>query len=386
MSEQTGREAPASTVLRVHFHFSGEGEVYERLLALLHEATPRVHALPPFAAELDVSGALRYHDTDAAGLAAMIQLRAAGLHGVSSSVGIAPTRSLALMAADRTAPGCITTVGPDPETVQEFLRPCKVGALPGVGPAVARTLARYGLHTIGALADASLLTVQRILGAATGRLLHERARGIDPRPVEPHEPARSLSASHACPRDELDALAHRNALLALAEGLGQRLRTTGDAAAALSLQVRYADRSTTTRSRALSVPSNHTPALTATAYEMYDRLGLQRARVRTLALRAESLQPADTVAHQLSLDPQDDRAHAAEAAADRVRARFGPAALTAASLAVPGRTTSPRDRAASRHPMRTQGPAGAGLSEAAHSVGPRTPRPETPLAHRSRDQ
>ncbi|MGW7079811.1 DNA polymerase thumb domain-containing protein [Streptomyces sp. NPDC054866] len=37
------------------------------------------------------------------------------------------------------------------------------------------------MTTIGALADASLATLQRILGASTGRTLYERAHGQDPR-------------------------------------------------------------------------------------------------------------------------------------------------------------------------------------------------------------
>ncbi|MCM2387370.1 hypothetical protein [Streptomyces albipurpureus] len=52
--------------------------------------------------------------------------------------------------------------------------------------------------------------------------------------------------------------------------------------------------------------------------------GLQRARVRALTLRAETLRPAATTPLQMTLDPADDRALHLEAAVDRARARFGP--------------------------------------------------------------
>lgn len=338
------------SILRIHFHLhhgTGSQEQYEDLLELLEGFTPRVQPLPQdYSAELDITGALRLFDKDAAALASMIQMQVAGLHGTSTSVGGGPTRLIASMAAAMTAPGRATLIAPD--EVESFLRPRPVAALPGVGPSTARTLTRYGLHTIGALAGTPLLTLQRILGAATGRLLHERARGIDPRPVQPGELARSLSARHDFPRDELLPDAQRRSLLALAEDLGLRLRTTRQVAGTLSVTVQYADRSTTSRTRSLAEPTQHSRALAAAAYDMHTLLGLQRARVRAFTLRAEGLAPVADASYQLTFDPVDDQARTAEAAADRLRARFGSAALMPASLAVPDRTRSPRERVAAR--------------------------------------
>ncbi|MGW7276554.1 hypothetical protein ACWGH5_39430 [Streptomyces sp. NPDC054864] len=67
---------------------------------------------------------------------------------------------------------------------------------------------------------------------------------------------------------------------------------------------------------------------------LHESLGLQRARVRYLSLRAE-LAPAQDTHHQLSLDTSDDKARQIEAAADKARARFGPHAVAAATLATP---------------------------------------------------
>ncbi|MCX5207573.1 hypothetical protein OG897_39985 [Streptomyces sp. NBC_00237] len=338
------------SILRIHFHLppgAGSEEQYEDLLDLLQTFTPRVQPLPQdYSAELDITGALRLFDKDAPALASMIQMQVAGLHGTATSVGGGPTRLIAAMAADLTAPGRATLIPPD--QVEAFLRPRPAAALPGVGPSTARTLTRYGLHTIGALADTPLLTLQRILGTATGKLLHERARGIDPRPVEPGELSKSLSARHDFPRDELLPDAQRRALLALAEDVGLRLRTTRQVAGALSVTVRYADRSTTTRTRTLAEPTQHSRALAAAVYDIHAQLGLQRARVRTFTLRAEGLAPAEDAAYQLTFDPVDDQARAVEEAADRLRARFGSTALVPASLAVVDRSRSPRARAAAR--------------------------------------
>lgn len=60
-------------------------------------------------------------------------------------------------------------------------------------------------------------------------------------------------------------------------------------------------------------------------------LGLQRARVRTLFVRAERLQPAEAAVHQITLDTDDDRARDVEAALDRARARYNPGIVGSAA-------------------------------------------------------
>jgi DNA polymerase-4 len=223
-------------------------------------------------------------------------------------------------------------VPPGQDGTAGFLDPRPPDALPGVGPATARTLATYGLVTLGRIAATPLGTLQRIVGTTAARRLYEQARGIDPGTVTPNAPARALAAEHHFGRDELDPARHRRALLLLSGELGARLRREGQAAGAQTLTVHYADRSTTVRTRTVAEPTGHSPALTGLAYRMYAALGLQRARVRALALRAEGLVPAELAPRQLTLDPGDDRARRIEAVADRACARFGPGAIRPATL------------------------------------------------------
>ncbi|MEU4968369.1 DNA polymerase Y family protein [Streptomyces smyrnaeus] len=305
-------------VLYVHF---GAPERYDALLALLTDITPLVQALPPDAALADVRGALRYFGRDAAELARLVRLRALALYGADCTVGVAASPLLARMAAQAGEPGQVREIRP--EEAADFLDRRPVAALHGVGPATARTLCAYGLDSVGRLAAAPPATLQRILGAAAGRRLHERARGIDPTPVTPTAPPRSASAEHRFERDELDAARRRGVLLTLADELGFRLRAEAQVTWALTLTVRYADRSATTRTRALAEPTAHTPALAAAAYALHDALALQRARVRGVALRAEELTAAELAARQLSIDGREEKARRAEAAADRARRRFG---------------------------------------------------------------
>ncbi|MFF3327183.1 hypothetical protein [Streptomyces sp. NPDC002889] len=301
------------------------------LLGLAEGISPVVQALPPDAVLIDVRGAERYFGRDATRLASLLRVRALAHCGVDCVVGVGPGPMLARMVARAAGPG--TTLVVTQDEAARFLADKPVAALDGVGPATARTLCAYGLDSIGRIAAAPLAVLQRIIGARAGRELWERARGIDRTAVVPNAVARSIATERAFPRDELDRTQHRRALLSLAEELGARMRGERQVCRSLTLTVRYADRSTTTRTRTLREPTAHSAALTGTAYALHESLGLQRARVRSLALRAEDLAPAERAARQLTFDPADERARRIEAVADRARARFGPRAIVPGSLA-----------------------------------------------------
>ncbi|MFD0141462.1 MULTISPECIES: DNA polymerase thumb domain-containing protein [unclassified Streptomyces] len=233
----------------------------------------------------------------------MIRLRALALHGVQTSAGAGPNRMIAAMAAAITPPGAATIVANTPYDIAAFLRPRPAAGLPGIGPATTRALDRPGIRSVGDIADTPLATLQRILSTAAGRQAHDRALGIDDRPIGPAAAPKSLSRTHRFDRDELDPEQHHRAVLGLIEQLGAHLRH---------------DQSIAT-------------ALASTGRELLASLGLQRARVRALSVRAERLQPAETASHQLTLDTRDDKARDLETALDRARTRYGPSAAGAAA-------------------------------------------------------
>ncbi|MEU5075016.1 DNA polymerase Y family protein [Streptomyces asoensis] len=332
------------TILCVRFQLPPAREAaLPGLLGLLEEFTPVVEALPPDTALADLRGAERYFGRSAVELASVIRVRALALHGLDCVIGAGPGPMSARMALRDARPGVTCAV---PEGgVREFLAEKPVVALPGVGTATARTLCEYGLDTLGRVADAPLSTLQRLVGAKAGRELRDKAAGVDrgrvvPNAVSlPHSRLRSsggtpvLAAERPFGRDELDPDRHRRALLSAAGELGARLRAVEKVCRTLTLTVRYADRSSTTRSRTLGEPTAHSAALTRTAYGLYEALGLQRARVRAVVLRAEGLGPAEQASHQLTFDPVDEKVRRIEEVADRVREKFGPGAVKPGTLA-----------------------------------------------------
>ena len=97
--------------------------------------------------------------------------------GFTVNVGVANNKLLAKMASDFEKPDKVHTLF-DGE-VQAKLWPLRTGELFTVGPATARKLEQAGITTIGALAKASLLSIQALLGQKMGRQVWEYANGRD---------------------------------------------------------------------------------------------------------------------------------------------------------------------------------------------------------------
>lgn len=318
-------------VLHVRCRPGTDEAAYRALLALMCDISPVLQVLPPSAALLDVAGALRYWDASPYDLAQRIRVRALAHLDVDVRIGAGPNWTIAAMASKGPVP--VTVVPGDPEAVRAFLDPLPVGMLHGIGPVQADRLAGYGLRTVGMLAATPEGTVQRILGGRAGRLLRERARGIDPRPVTPTGLPDSTRERRTFDADVIDADTVRGALLGSAVALGDRLRRREQIAGALTLEVAFSDGSTLARTRQLPEPSGHTDDLRAGVYRMYDALGLQRARVRGVTVTAHRLTAAGSAGGQISLDRVRENRLRAEPVMDEVNAKFGPGAVRPATLA-----------------------------------------------------
>jgi DNA polymerase-4 len=213
----------------------------------------------------------------------------------------------------------------------DFLHPLPVGALWGVGPKTEEVLLRLGLRTVGDLAHVPAKTLQRALGSA-GAHLHELSWGRDPRRVVPNEPEKSAGHEETFSTDIDDpAVIHRELLL-LSERTAGRLRSSGWLARTVSIKVRFADFATITRSRTLDVPTDVGQELYDTARALYDALGLERARIRLVGVRAERLIDAGSAPQQLELGAREYGRRDAELAADRAARRFGAGAVRPATL------------------------------------------------------
>jgi DNA polymerase-4 len=97
------------------------------------------------------------------------------------TIGIGANRTMARLAGKLAKPGGIAEILPGHELA--FLSSLPLEHLPGAGHQIGRMLERFGITRAGEL----LLVPREVLFASFGSLgltLHERARGIDPEPIE----------------------------------------------------------------------------------------------------------------------------------------------------------------------------------------------------------
>jgi len=304
---------------------------YQQVSAQLNEiflsVTPLVEPLSLDEAFLDVGGSVRLFGSPAA-LGAALRRRIADELGLPASVGVAPNKFLAKLCSTKAKPdGLLHLPAAD---VADFLRPLGVRDLWGVGEQTAASLERFGVRTVGEVADLPPATLARLVGQVSAKQLGHLARGADDRPVVPLEAAKGMSAEETFDRDVDDPAVLRRELLRLAEKVARRLRRGQVAARTITLKLRYANFVTITRSKTLAVPTDQATELHHEVSAMLDALRLQRVRVRLVGLGTANLVP-QSASRQLGL-LDDDRWALLDSAADDARSRFGEAAVTRGAL------------------------------------------------------
>ena len=178
--------------------FETFGRVSASVMENFRRVTPLVEVLSLDEAFLDVRGSTRRLGSP---LEIAEQLRAT-IHdeqGITCSVGVAASMSLAKMASRRAKPDGVLVV--PPAEVTSFLHPLDVGELWGVGEKTQAMLHRLGLVTVGQVAHTPVRTLQRAVGDSLGAHLHRLAWGIDERAVTPAPGTRRAGALDGGRRD-----------------------------------------------------------------------------------------------------------------------------------------------------------------------------------------
>jgi DNA polymerase IV len=300
------------------------------VFAVFDDTTPLVEGLSIDEAFLDVRGMERIAGTPQK-IAARLRRRVREQVGLPITVGVARTKFLAKVASGVAKPDGLLIVPPAAEL--GFLHPLPVERLWGVGPVTAEKLRRRGITTVGQVAQLGEYTLVTMLGRASGRQLHALAHNRDRRRVTPGRRRRSMGTQRAMGRRaDTSPAALDTALIGLVDRLCRRLRAAHRLCRTVTIRLRFDDFSRVTRSHTLWRSTCQTRTvlttargLLATAMPLIEANGLTM-----LGIAVSNL--TDGRAIQLTLPFDRENPSALDAVVDDVRDRYGPNAITRATL------------------------------------------------------
>jgi DNA polymerase IV len=260
------------------------------------EIVPRIERTGLDEGYLDL-GTVARDFAQARAVASAVQTAVRATTSLTCSLGVGTSKVVCKVASDRRKPGGITVVPPGTEA--RFLSPLPVRALPGVGPRAEERLRASGVDTVGDLAALSDVALAARLPGSAGRVLRDRARGIDSRDLELDVEPVSVSAEDTFAHDVTDRDVLHAEVRRLAEQVAERLRSSGLAGRTVTTKLRYADFSIRTRSTTLSAGIDDAATIGDVACGLLDR-GL---RGRPGALRLVGVGVAGLSPHrQLTLE------------------------------------------------------------------------------------
>jgi DNA polymerase-4 len=202
-------------------------------------------------------------------VAEAVQTAVRAATSLTCALGVASCKVVAKVASDRRKPGGLTVVVPGTEA--SFLAPFDVRKLPGVGPKAEARLHAAGVETVGALAALGDDELRRLLPGSIGRLLRDRARGIDPRGLELSTERISISVENTFERDLVERERLHEELRGMAREVARHLRRSGRTARTVTTKLRYADFSIRSRSTSLDVGTDDAERIGELACALLDR-------------------------------------------------------------------------------------------------------------------
>lgn len=213
-------------------------------------------------------------------------------HGLSCSIGIAPNKLVAKIAAGRKKPDGLTLV--KEEDVQKFLDPLSVREISGIGPKTEQVLGQMGIKTIKELRQRSKAELVEKFGKH-GEGMYYHSRGIDESEVSPRERVKSIGEQITFEKDTLDANLIIPVFRSMAKSVHESLKKQKLKFRTVSIVVRFSDFQTQTRSRTLKRATDSAEILANEALNLFmpfldSRENPKRKKIRLIGVRAEKLE------------------------------------------------------------------------------------------------
>ncbi|MGL4335323.1 MAG: DNA polymerase IV [Turicibacter sp.] len=260
------RRCPHVVVLKSNFDLYRA--VSSQFIHILQRYSPQIEKASIDEAYLDVTH--HFTTTHPLKLAQEIQETIYKELQIGCSIGIAPNKFLAKMASDMKKPNGITVLRK--RDVQTVLWPLKIEEMFGVGKASSPKLHQLGIITIGDLAHyQDVKKIEQLFGKS-GLRWKACANGDDDALIntERYEHLSSIGHSTTFPKDYVFESEIKKGLMQMCQKTSGRLRDHKVYAKTISLQLKYANFKSITRSQTSSQPIQTVQDLYVVVENLFD--------------------------------------------------------------------------------------------------------------------
>ena len=300
---------------------------------ILSEYSPQVEPFGIDESWVDVTGCSK-HGGNGESIADEIRERIRFELGVTVSIGVSYNKIFAKLGSDIKKPDATTVI--TERNFRDVVWPLPAADLLGVGRSTKSQLTKYGINTIGDLADCNPDYLKRWFGK-WGLFLHTYANGLDKTPVAvsgSESIIKSIGNSSTCPRDiENNDDAHI-VFQNLAESVAERMREQGLMAKTVQISVRSNDLHWFERQQQLQQPTFVSTELCAVAMSLLKKNWNWEKPLRSIGIRGTNLVPMDQP-RQINLfydERRREKAERLELTIDTIRRRYGHYAIDRALL------------------------------------------------------
>lgn len=290
---------------------------------LMLELTPLVEPVSIDEAFLDLTGTERLHHGSPALTLARFAHRVEMEIGISISVGLSYNKFLAKIASDFQKPRGFSVIGR--QEAPDFLEDKPVGMIPGIGASAQARLARVGVTKIAHLRNTEIKTLFEALGRDAQRL-SRLAWGEDSRSVTPERETKSISAETTFETDLQSFEDLEPVLWRLSEKVSRRLKAAELAGRSITLKLKDREFRLVTRTRSGLPPTQLAARLFEPARQLL-KAACDGTAYRLIGIGAADLCDGAEADHGDLADQTVVRQAHMEAAIDRIRDKFGAAAL-----------------------------------------------------------
>lgn len=267
-------------VIFVRPRFAAYKEVSQKVREIFHRYTDIIEPLSLDEAYLDVTED-KQNIGSAIEIAKLIKQAIKDELQLTASAGISINKFVAKIASDLNKPDGLTFIGPS--KIESFMESLAVEKFYGVGKVTAEKMKNMNLHTGADLKKLSEDELVKHFGK-TGRFYYKIVRGIDDRPVEPHQETKSLAAEDTFPYDLTDVDEMNIELDKIARTVCNRLQHYQLKGRTITLKIKYGDFKQITRSKSLPTGVNDFDTIAITSKELLLASGIEDKKIRLLGI------------------------------------------------------------------------------------------------------